>query len=75
MGFDLYVLRAETMLETLGLLKPCSPLHICMSESLVLASTLPMESCVTLGKSPSWELFPQLLTQIFNTYIHFFLLI
>lgn len=27
MGFDLCVLQAKTMLETFGLLKPCSPLR------------------------------------------------
>ena len=47
-----------------------SHIHVRKSE---WASTLPMESRVTLGKSPSLELFLQFLTQIFNIYTLFFL--
>ena len=46
-----------------------SHIHVRKSE---WASTLPMESRVTLGKSPSLELFLQFLTQIFNIYTLFF---
>ena len=46
-----------------------SHIHVRKSE---WASTLPMESRVTLGKSPSLELFLQFLTQIFNIYTFFF---
>lgn len=69
MSIGLCVLRAETILEALGLLNPQYSSHIPMSEALVLASSLHTESCVTLGKSASWELFAlRSLTQFLKTY-------
>ena len=48
---------------------PLSHIHVRMSE---WASTLPMESRVTLGKSPPLELCLQFLTQNFHIYTFFF---
>ena len=74
MSIDLCVLRAETILETFSLLNPQYSSHIPMSEALVLAFSLPTESCVTLGKSASWELFAlRSLTQFLKTYFSLFM--
>lgn len=68
MSLDLCVLQAKTVLETSGLLNPQYSSRIPMSEALVLASSLPTESCVTLGKSAPWELFAlRSLTQFLKT--------
>ena len=68
MSLDLCVLQAETILETSGLLKLQYSSHIPMSEALVLALSLPTESCVTLGKSAPRESFAQIYSQKENLF-------
>lgn len=72
MSLDLCVLQAETILEIFGLLEPQYSSHIPMSEALVLASSLPTESCVTLGKSAPQESFAQISYSIFKKLISVF---
>ena len=72
MSLDLCVLQAETILETSGLLKLQYSSHIPMSEALVLALSLPTESCVTLGKSAPRESFAQISYSTFKKLISVF---
>lgn len=61
MGFDLCVLQVKTMLETFGLLKPCSPLTYPCQKVRVGLHSAHGELCDP-GQSPPLELFLQFLS-------------
>ena len=70
-GFDLCVLQARTMLETFGLLKPCSPSHISMSESQSGPPLCPWKAMWPWASHLPWNCFFSFLLK-FLIYIHFF---